>query len=35
MTPCSAIPGDLEAALHDREGLEKAKNLILKAYQKG
>jgi predicted transport protein len=27
--------GDLEVAFHDREGLEKAKPLILKAYQKG
>jgi predicted transport protein len=27
--------GDLEVAFNDREGLEKAKPLILKAYQKG
>jgi predicted transport protein len=27
--------GDLEVAFHDRDGLEKAKSLILKAYQKG
>ena len=27
--------GDLEVAFRDRAGLEKAKSLILKAYQKG